>query len=56
MAWQDDQLGKPGQGIRFDYRATPEIAGMVKDLLQFRYGWALDYGRGHLFYMHKLAE
>ena len=33
MARQDDQLGKPGQGIRFDYRATPEIAGMVKDLL-----------------------
>ena len=38
MARLHDQLGKPGQGIRFDYRATPEIAGMVKDLLQYRYG------------------
>ena len=53
MARQDDRLGNPGQGIRFDYRATPEIADKVKDLLQHRYGWTLEIDRGHLFYMRK---
>jgi len=56
MARQDDKLVESSQGIQLDCHATPEIAGMVEDLLQFRYGWVLDYGRGHLFYMHKLAE
>ncbi len=56
MARKDNQLGKPGQGIRFDYRATPEIAGKVKDLLQFRCGWALEIDRGNLFYIRKPTE
>jgi hypothetical protein len=53
LAWHEDQRCAPGHMVRFDYRATPEIADRVRHLLHHRYGWTIELERQNRYWMRK---
>jgi hypothetical protein len=53
LAWHENQRHKPGHMVRFDYRATPEMANRVSYLLHRRYGWTTVLERRNYFWMRK---
>ena len=53
LAWHQNQQCKPGHMVRFDYRATPEIADRITDLLHHRYGWTIELERRYRYWMRK---
>ncbi len=56
FAWHYDRVYEPGQAVRFNHSATPEIKDRIEELLVRRYGWTVELKRRRFVWMRKPKE